>query len=68
MDRLLHSAKFWTAAVDATCSTVLLLGARYLSPADVELVRQLVIIYQPVFLTVIAAIAVEDAATKRAEA
>lgn len=67
MERLMHSSKFWTAMIDALGSTVLLLGGRFLAPQDVDLIKALVITYQPVFLTVIAAIAVEDAATARAQ-
>ena len=66
MQRLLHSSKFWTAAIDAILSTILLLATRFLSPDDVKLIEQLIIVYQPVFIVVIAAIAVEDAAVKRA--
>jgi hypothetical protein len=68
MERLMYSSKFWTAMIDAIGTTVLLLAGRYLAPGDVELIKALVITYQPVFLTVIAAIAVEDAAKARAEA
>lgn len=66
MDRLIHSAKFWTAVLDAVCSSVLLLVTRFLSPTDVDLIKQLILIYQPVILAVIAAIAIEDASQKSA--
>lgn len=57
---LLHSRKFWLAMVDAIGSSVLLLATRYLSADDVELVKSLIVIYQPVIVAVIAGIAWED--------
>lgn len=66
MERLLHSGKFMAVVVDAGFSTILLLAARYLSPGDADLIKQLVVIYQPVFITLIAAIAAEDISSNRA--
>lgn len=68
MERLVHSSKFWCAALDALFSSVLLLAARFWSPSDVELVKQLIVIYQPVFAIVIAGVAYEDAAATKATA
>lgn len=65
---LLHSRKFWLAVVDAVGSSVLLLVTRYLSPPDVELVKQLIVIIQPVIVAIIAAIAWEDTAAIRSKA
>ena len=61
---LIHSRKFWLAMTDAVASTALLLATRYLSPADVEMVKQIVIIYQPVILALIGSIAWEDNAER----
>lgn len=63
---LLRSKKFWLATFDAVISTVLLLAARFLAPADVELVKQIIVIYQPVIIAVILGIAAEDMAVKSA--
>lgn len=64
---LLRSRKFLIALLDALLSSVTLLAVRFLSPGDVELVRNLIVIYQPVILAVIALIAVEDVAKIRAQ-
>mgnify|MGYP001579552784 FL=1 len=36
------------ALVDAFCSTLLLLVARFVSPADAELVKAIVLLWQPI--------------------
>ena len=62
LQALARSRKFWLAVSDAVFSTILLLATRFLSPADVDLVKQLIVIYQPVIIALIVAISVEDAA------
>ncbi len=44
-----------TALVDAVASVLLILSARYLVPADVQLVRDLVLALQPVAVVLIGA-------------
>lgn len=68
INTLLHSRKFLLALADAVASTVLLLAARFLSPSDVDLVKEIVVIYQPVIVAVILSIAAEDVAGIRAKA
>lgn len=59
---MLHSRKFWITMTDALVSTILLLATRYLSPADLDFVKQIVVIYQPVVIVLIGSIAYEDKA------
>lgn len=59
---LFHSRKFLLAMTDAVVSTVMLLATRYLSPADLDFVKQIVVIYQPVIIILIGSIAYEDKA------
>ncbi len=66
MERLLHSAKFWTAVLDAVAALILLLATRYFSPDDVDFTVKLIAIMQPVILAVIAGFAYEDGQAKRA--
>lgn len=63
---LLISRKFWLLILDTVISLVLFFGAKYLSPSALEDVKVLVIALQPVFVTIIAAIAHEDAANAKA--
>jgi formate/nitrite transporter FocA (FNT family) len=62
MDRLLHSAKFWTAVLDALVSTLSIALAIWLSPENVDKVMLVVGLWQPVLLAVIAAWCIEDTA------
>lgn len=39
---LLESRRFWTVLITTVSSIALLLATRYLSPADVEMVKQIV--------------------------
>lgn len=65
--KLWRSRKFWTALLDAFISTVtLVVGVA--APQYTQVTQQVVVIWQPVFLLVIAGIAYEDAATAKATA
>lgn len=66
--KLLQSRGFWTAALDAVCSIVLLLATRFLSPGDVDLTKQLVVILQPVLIAIIAAYTYADVQSFKAAA
>lgn len=62
---LLHSRKFWLVILDALVSSLTLVLQLVLAPAQLDLALKLIAIYQPVFITIITAIAAEDvAATK----
>lgn len=50
----------WVALVDAVASTVVLLAGRFLSPGDVELVKLLVVAWQPVAVSLVLALAYKD--------
>lgn len=65
---LIQSRKFWLLILDTVISLVLFFGAKYLTPAAFEDVKVLVIALQPVFVTIIASIAHEDAAQAKANA
>ena len=65
---LILSRKFWLLILDTVISLVLFFGAKYLTPAALEDVKVLIIALQPVFVTIIGAIAHEDAATTKANA
>lgn len=67
MERLLHSAKFWTAVLDALISLALFFVGKY-APSFAEDVKILTITLQPVFVVLIAAIAYEDGQTATAAA
>ena len=60
---LLHSRKFWLLILDTILSLVLYFVGKYAAPTILEDVKVLVVILQPVFITVIAAIAYEDVGT-----
>ena len=59
--------KLYTVLIDAFVSIALLLAARYLSPADVQFVRDLVIALQPAVIALIAALAYNEKAHIEAE-
>jgi hypothetical protein len=59
---LLLSRKFWLLILDTVVSLVLYFGTKYLTPMALDDVKILIITLQPVFVTIIAAIAHEDAA------
>lgn len=63
MNRLLHSAKFWTAVLDALVSTISIVLAIWLSPENVDKAMLVIGLWQPVLLAVIAAWCIEDVAT-----
>ena len=61
---LLSSRKFWLLILDVVVSTVLF-GVAQFAPQAEEIVKFAVVTYQPVFVSLIVSIAVEDAAAKR---
>ncbi len=64
MVNLFKSRKFLTALLDAFLSSLAIVLAWFLSPDKVQSVMALVALWQPVFVAVIAGIAVEDFAAK----
>ena len=64
--KIFKSRKFWTAIVDLVVSLVLYFTAKYASPEMAEDVKFLIVSFQPVFLMIVAGIAYEDAAAKKA--
>ena len=60
---LFHSRKFWLLILDTLISLVLYFVGKYATPTVLDDIKTLVVILQPVFIVVIAAIAYEDAAT-----
>ena len=63
---LLHSRKFLLLVLDTAISLVLFFVGKYAAPGLAEDIRFVIAAYQPVFVAIIVAIAVEDAALKRA--
>lgn len=63
---LLMSRKFWLTTVDAIVSAAALILGWYLAPEKVQGIMALIAIMQPVVITIIGAIAYEDAATIKA--
>jgi hypothetical protein len=63
---LLRSRKFLLLCLDTIISLILFFIGKYATPSILEDVRFLIGIMQPVFATLIIAIAIEDAAEKRA--
>lgn len=63
---LLRSRKFLLLLVDTFISLTLYLGAQYLKPETLDDIKFVIASLQPVFVALITAIAVEDAAAKRA--
>lgn len=64
---LFHSRKFWLLVLDAVVSAVTAFVGWYVAPDDAEKVIFLIGAMQPVFVALIAGIAIEDAAQKRAD-
>lgn len=58
-ERLMKSRKFWIMCMDAAVSLVLLLAAR-LSPEASEDIKAVIMILQPIAITVIGCITAED--------
>jgi len=63
---LLGSRKFWLLILDTVVSMLLFFGGKFLGPDAFESVKFLIVALQPVFVFLITAIAIEDAAEKRA--
>lgn len=68
LHELWQDKKFRLALLDAIGSTILLLATRFLSPADVDLIKQLLVILQPVVIMVGVGISVETNARIAAQA
>ena len=62
---LWQSRKFWLLILDAVVSTLTLVLAKFLSPADLDFALKLIAIYQPVFVFLIVSIAAEDVSLNR---
>lgn len=63
---LLRSRKFWLLVLDVVISSILFFGGKHLGESAFEDIKFLVGVLQPVFVFIIAAIAYEDGAAKRA--
>jgi len=61
---LLHSRKFLLLILDTVISTVVFAVGKWAQAASSD-IATLIAIYQPVFVAIIVAISVEDAALKR---
>ena len=66
MHGLLQSRKFWLLILDTVISVGLFFVGKYVDPVPAEDIYVLIGALQPVFVAIIAAIAYEDAAAKRA--
>ena len=62
---LLHSRKFWLLILDTVVSLILFFISKYV-PGAAEDVKLVIGLLQPVFVSIIIAIAVEDASLNRA--
>lgn len=63
---LFQSRKFWLTILDLFISLVMFFGAKYLSASLFEDIKFVIAAIQPVFVTIIVAIAVEDSANAKA--
>lgn len=61
---LLRSRKFLLLCLDAVVSLILMVSSWYFAEATIEQIGGVVFIIQPVFVAIIIAISVEDAAEK----
>jgi hypothetical protein len=59
---LLHSRKFWLTILDLTVSIVLYFVGKYAGPSAFDDVKFLIFALQPVFVTIIIGITLEDRA------
>lgn len=66
--KLLASRKFLLMALDVVLSLVLYFAVKYVNPSAVEDIKQVILLLQPVVVTLIYAIAKEDAAEAQAKA
>ena len=64
MNRLIHSAKFWTLILDLVVSLILYFTGKYADPSAFEDVKFVIGAIQPVFIFLIGAIAYEDGKAK----
>lgn len=65
---LAHSRKFWLLILNVFVSLVLYFVGKYAAPGIFDDVKVVIGLIQPVFVAIIIAIAVEDAANMRASA
>lgn len=68
LGKLLASRKFLLMVLDVVLSLVMYFSVKYVNPSAVEDIKQLILVLQPVIVTLIYAIAKEDAAQAEAEA
>ena len=61
---MLHSRKFWLMIADLVFSVAIYFIAKYVNPLLAEDILWLIAMIQPVIISVIAGIALEDAAEK----
>jgi hypothetical protein len=64
--KLMQSRKFLLMVLDVVSSLILYFSAKYLDASAVEDIKQLILLLQPVFVTIIYAIAKEDVARAQA--
>lgn len=67
MSDLLKSRKFWITVFDVVVSTTIYFVTKYVNPAAAEDILWVIATYQPVIISLITGIAIEDAALKRAQ-
>lgn len=67
MNRLFQSSKFWTAVIDVVVSLILYFASKYADASLAEDIKVVILAIQPVFISVIAAIAYEDGQEKGAK-
>lgn len=68
LGKLLASRKFLLMVLDVVLSLVMYFSVKYVNPSAVEDIKQLILVLQPVIVTLIYTIAKEDAALSEAEA
>jgi hypothetical protein len=64
VNSLLRSRKFLLMLVDVVISLILYFGGKYLGPAVFEDINTIIVLLQPVIISVIVGIAIEDSAEK----
>lgn len=64
--KLLYSRKVILALIDAIVSTALYLVGKFGGPDTLEAAKYMIVLWQPLVITIIVGITVEDAAQKRA--
>ena len=67
MSSMFKSRKFWLMVVDVVVSAATYFIAKYVNPAAAEDALWMIGLLQPVVISLITGIAIEDAAQKRAQ-